>query len=128
MPDEIIFTKNATEALNLVAQSWGRANLGPGDAVLLTHMEHHSNIVPWQILAAERGFEIRWLPLTPDGHLDLADLDRLLDGSQPARRHRDVQRAGHPHPCQGPGRGRPRRRGARAGGRLPVRSPRPEPT
>jgi len=77
---EIVFTKNATEALNLVAQAWGRANLGPGDAVLLTQMEHHSNIVPWQMLAAERGFEVRWLPVTPDGHLDLTDLDRLLDG------------------------------------------------
>jgi len=78
--DEIVFTKNATEACNLVAQSWGRANLGEGDAVLLTHMEHHANIVPWQILAAERGFEIRWIPLTPDGQLDLTDLEQLLRG------------------------------------------------
>ncbi|MGH1502005.1 MAG: SufS family cysteine desulfurase [Acidimicrobiales bacterium] len=78
--DEVIFTKNATEALNLVAQSWGRANLGPGDAVLISLMEHHANIVPWQMLAAEKGFEIRWIPVTDDGHLDLADLDRLLDG------------------------------------------------
>jgi cysteine desulfurase/selenocysteine lyase len=79
---EVVFTKNASEALNLVAYSWGRANLGPGDAVVLTHMEHHSNIVPWQILAAERGFEIRWIPLTPHGQLDLTDLDRLLDGAK----------------------------------------------
>jgi cysteine desulfurase/selenocysteine lyase len=77
---EVVFTKNATESLNLVAQSWGRANLGPGDSVLISIMEHHSNIVPWQQLAAEKGFEIRWLPLQPDGHLDLTDLDRLLDG------------------------------------------------
>ncbi|HEX8581886.1 MAG TPA: SufS family cysteine desulfurase [Acidimicrobiales bacterium] len=77
---EIVFTKNATEAMNLVAHTWGRANLGPGDAVLLTVMEHHSNIVPWHILAAERGFELRWVPIGPDGHLDLSDLDRLLDG------------------------------------------------
>jgi cysteine desulfurase / selenocysteine lyase len=77
---EVIFTRNATEAINTVAGSWGRANLGPGDAVLLTIMEHHANIVPWQMLAAEKGFEIRWLPLTDDGQLDLADLDRLLDG------------------------------------------------
>jgi cysteine desulfurase/selenocysteine lyase len=77
---EVVFTKNATESLNLVAGSWGRANLGEGDAVLLTIMEHHSNIVPWQQLAAEKGFEIRWLPITPDGQLDLTDLDRLLDG------------------------------------------------
>jgi cysteine desulfurase/selenocysteine lyase len=77
---EVVFTKNATEALNLVAQSWGRANLGQGDAVLLTQMEHHSNIVPWQMLAAEKGFEIRWIPVTDEGTLDLTDLDRLLDG------------------------------------------------
>ncbi|MFQ5558260.1 MAG: aminotransferase class V-fold PLP-dependent enzyme, partial [Acidimicrobiales bacterium] len=79
-PDEIVFTKNATEAMNLVARSWGGANLGPGDAVLITEMEHHADIVPWQILAAEKGFEIRWIPLTGDGQLDLTDLDRLLDG------------------------------------------------
>ena len=78
--NEIIFTKNATEALNLVARSWGGSNLGAGDAVLITEMEHHANIVPWQILSAEKGFEVRWLPVTADGQLDLADLDRLLDG------------------------------------------------
>jgi cysteine desulfurase/selenocysteine lyase len=78
--DEIIFAKNATEGLNLVARSWGGSNLGPGDAVLLTEMEHHANIVPWQMLSAEKGFEIRWVPITPDGQLDLTDLDRLLDG------------------------------------------------
>lgn len=78
--DELIFTKNVTEAMNLVARSWGGANLGPGDAVLITEMEHHANIVPWQIMAAEKGFEIRWIPITDDGELDLTDLDRLLDG------------------------------------------------
>ncbi|MDQ2678161.1 MAG: SufS family cysteine desulfurase [Actinomycetota bacterium] len=78
--DEVVFTKNATESLNLVARSWGAANLDPGDAILLTQLEHHANIVPWQQLAAERGLEIRWVPLTPDGRLDLTDLDRLLDG------------------------------------------------
>jgi len=79
---EVIFTKNATEAINLVAGSWGRANLGPGDAVVLTIMEHHANIVPWQMLATEKGFEIRWIPVTDDGFLDLSDLDRLLDGAK----------------------------------------------
>ncbi|HTN99733.1 MAG TPA: SufS family cysteine desulfurase [Microthrixaceae bacterium] len=78
--DEIVFTKNATESLNLVARSWGAANLGPGDSVLLTQLEHHANIVPWQQLAAEKGFQIRWIPLTSDAQLDLTDLDRLLDG------------------------------------------------
>ncbi len=77
---EIIFTRSTTEAINLVAHSWARANLGPGDAVLITQMEHHANVVPWHMLAAERGVELRWLPITPDGHLDLTDLPRLLDG------------------------------------------------
>ncbi len=79
-PNEVVFTKNATESINLVARSWGAANLGTGDAILLTQLEHHANIVPWQQLAAERGIEIRWIPLTADGRLDLSDLDRLLDG------------------------------------------------
>jgi len=81
-PDEIVFTKNATEALNLVAQSWGGAHLGPGDVVVLTHMEHHANIVPWHIMAARRGIELRWVPLTDDGELDLSELDRLLEGAK----------------------------------------------
>ena len=79
---ELVFTKNATEALNLVARSWGGANLGPGDAVVLTELEHHSNIVPWQIMAAEKGFELRWIPVRDDGKLDLDDLERLLDGAK----------------------------------------------
>jgi cysteine desulfurase/selenocysteine lyase len=81
-PNEIVFTKNATEAINLVAGSWGRANLGPGDAVVVSLLEHHANIVPWQMLAAEKGFEIRWLPVTDDGRIDLTDLDRQLDGAK----------------------------------------------
>ncbi|MEL6890380.1 MAG: SufS family cysteine desulfurase [Actinomycetota bacterium] len=80
--DEIVFTKNATESMNLIAMAWGRANLGTGDVVVLTAMEHHANIVPWQMLAAERGIEIRWIPLTDDGQLDLTDLDTLLDGAK----------------------------------------------
>ena len=78
--NEIVFTKNATESFNLIARSWGGNNLSQGDAVLISDMEHHANIVPWQILSAEKGFEIRWLPLTPEGLLDLSHLDRLLDG------------------------------------------------
>ncbi|MHB8220279.1 MAG: SufS family cysteine desulfurase [Acidimicrobiales bacterium] len=80
-PDhEVVFTKNATEALNLVAYAWGRTNLAAGDAVLLTEMEHHANIVPWLMLAEERGIELRYLPIDGDGRLDLTDLDRMLDG------------------------------------------------
>jgi len=73
-----IFTKNATEAINLVAYAWGRTNVGQGDVLLLTEMEHHSNIVPWQLLAKERGAELRYVPVTPDGKLDLSALDRQL--------------------------------------------------
>jgi cysteine desulfurase/selenocysteine lyase len=67
---EIIFTRGTTESINLVAQTWGRASLKPGDVVVSTQMEHHSNIVPWQILAAEKGFTIRYIPVLPDGTLD----------------------------------------------------------
>jgi cysteine desulfurase/selenocysteine lyase len=77
---EVIFTKNATEGINLVAATWGRANLQRGDAVLLTDMEHHSNVVPWLMLAEERGLELRWLGLDDDYRLDLADLERQVDG------------------------------------------------
>jgi len=77
---EVVFTKNATESLNLVAHAWARSNLRQGDAVLLTEMEHHANIVPWLTLAEERGVELRYLPIDDAGRLDLSDLDRMLDG------------------------------------------------
>ncbi|MFZ9174747.1 MAG: aminotransferase class V-fold PLP-dependent enzyme [Ilumatobacteraceae bacterium] len=79
---EIIFTKNATESLNLAILSWGRANLNSGDVVVLTHMEHHANIVPWHMLVAERGIVLRWIPLTSDFQLDLTDLDAILSGAK----------------------------------------------
>jgi len=79
---EIIFSKNATEAINLVANTWGRNNLGAGDSVVLTEMEHHANIVPWQMLAAEKGFEIRWIKVDSEGYLDLSDISQLLDGAK----------------------------------------------
>jgi cysteine desulfurase / selenocysteine lyase len=75
---EIIFTRGTTEGINLVVQTWGRANLGPGDVVISSVMEHHSNIVPWQILAAEKGFILKFLPITNDGHLDLNVLEEWL--------------------------------------------------
>ncbi|GBL38130.1 probable cysteine desulfurase [Anaerolineaceae bacterium] len=75
---EVIFTRNASEAINLVAHSWGRARLKVGDRLLLTEMEHHSNLVPWQMLSAERGLEIDIIPITADGLLDLAEADKLL--------------------------------------------------
>ncbi len=78
-PEEIIFTRGTTESINLVAASWGGANLKPGDAILLTEMEHHSNLVPWQLVAARTGAKLRYLPVTgDDGLLDLSQLDRLL--------------------------------------------------
>jgi cysteine desulfurase/selenocysteine lyase len=80
--NEIIFTKNTTEALNLVAHSWGGANLQAGDVVVLTHMEHHANIVPWHMLVQSRGIQLRWVPLTSDGQLDLTNLDELLKGAK----------------------------------------------
>ena len=79
---EVVFTKNATEALNLIAHSWGRTHLAPGDVVVLTEMEHHANIVPWHMLAAERGIELRWLPVDDDGRLVLDDLEQVLDGAK----------------------------------------------
>lgn len=79
---EVIFTKNATEAMNLFAQSWGRANLSEGDVVVLTEMEHHANIVPWHMLREAIGIDIRWIPITESGELDLTDLDLLLDGAK----------------------------------------------
>ena len=79
---EVVFAKNATEALNLVAKAWGRAHLRPGDPVVLTELEHHANIVPWHQLVQEIGIELRWIPVGGDGRLDLSDLDRLLDGAR----------------------------------------------
>ncbi len=77
---ELIFTKNVTEAINLVAYAWGRANLAPGDSVLLTEMEHHANLVPWLQLSAERDIKLRFLPLDGEGRLILDDLERQVDG------------------------------------------------
>src|SRR6266545_1571034 len=79
---QIIYTRNTTESINLVAYTWARANLKSGDLVILTEMEHHSNLVPWQILQAERGIELDFIPVTDDGRLDL-DLYRSLLSRSP---------------------------------------------
>jgi cysteine desulfurase/selenocysteine lyase len=77
--EEIIFTRGTTESINLVASSWGGANLRKGDVILLTEMEHHSNLVPWQLVAQRTGATLRYLPITGDeGLLDLSQLDRVL--------------------------------------------------
>ncbi|HEU4571387.1 MAG TPA: cysteine desulfurase [Candidatus Limnocylindrales bacterium] len=75
---EIVFTRNATEAINLVAYSWGRKNIGRGDAIVLTEMEHHANLVPWQLLAQEKDGDLEFIPMTDDGLLRLDVLDVLL--------------------------------------------------
>ena len=77
-PETTIFTKNATEAINLVAYAWGRANVGAGDAVLITQMEHHANIVPWQVLCRARGASLRYLEVDERGELSLDALDSEL--------------------------------------------------
>ena len=77
-PSEIVFTRGTTEAINLVAQSWGRSNLRPGDEVLVTGMEHHANLVPWQLVCEQTGATFRAVPITDRGELDLDAFDRLL--------------------------------------------------
>jgi cysteine desulfurase/selenocysteine lyase len=78
-PRQVIYTRNTTESINLVAYSWGRANLGAGDLVVLTEMEHHSNLVPWHILAEEKNIRLEFIPVGEDGLLDLNAYQRLLD-------------------------------------------------
>jgi cysteine desulfurase / selenocysteine lyase len=76
---EIVFTRGTTEAINLAAFSWGRKNLREGDRILLSEMEHHSNLVPWQILSQEKGLELRFIPLKEDGSLNMEELPGLID-------------------------------------------------
>lgn len=76
-PSEIVFTRGATEAINLVAHSWGRENIAAGDEILLSEMEHHSNLVPWQLLAAEKGARLRFLPFDERGVLETGRLEEL---------------------------------------------------
>ncbi len=78
-PREVIFTRNTTEGLNLVAYSWGRTNVQAGDEIVTTVIEHHSNLVPWQQLAAEKGAKLRYIPMTPEGQLDLSNLDQIIN-------------------------------------------------
>ncbi len=76
--DNIIFTGGTTDSINLIASSYGRSFLKPGDEILLTHMEHHSNLIPWQIISQQTGAILRFIPLTPDGHLDLDAMRKLV--------------------------------------------------
>jgi len=77
-PSELIFTRNTTESINLVAQTWGRAKLQDGDVIILTEMEHHSNLVPWQMLAAEKNLRLEFIPVNDKGELDLDVYQKLL--------------------------------------------------
>jgi cysteine desulfurase/selenocysteine lyase len=79
-PGQIVFTRGTTEAINLVAQSWGRTFLQPGDVIVLSELEHHSNLVPWQLLARERGLQLRFIPLTDDARLDPHALEAAMSG------------------------------------------------
>ncbi|WP_281195548.1 aminotransferase class V-fold PLP-dependent enzyme [Halorubrum sp. F4] len=78
--EEVIFTKNTTEAMNLVAYAWGLAELGPGDNVVLTQMEHHASLVTWQQIGKKTGAEVRFIEVTDDGRLDMADAEAKIDG------------------------------------------------
>ncbi len=78
-PSEVVFVRNTTEAINLVAMSWGRASVGAGDVIILSLMEHHSNLVPWQLLSQATGARLEFIGLDADGRLELGDLDALLD-------------------------------------------------
>jgi cysteine desulfurase/selenocysteine lyase len=77
-PESVVFTRNATEAINLVAYAWGLANLKSGDRIVLTEMEHHSNIVPWQLIARLTGAQLHYVPFTPEGEMDMEALDNAL--------------------------------------------------
>ena len=118
---EVVFVRNATEALNLVAYSWGRANLRDGDRVLLTEMEHHSNVVPWYLAAREAGAELDWAPITDEGRLDMDAFAKLLERRPKLRLRRPrLQRARNRQPARrdradGPRGGRPAGRGRRPG-------------
>ena len=110
--DEVVFTKNATEAINLVAYAWGRNNLGASDVVVTSEIEHHANFVPWLQLRGETGTELRFLRLGEDGMLALDDLAELLEGAKLAGRDCRLQRARNPPPGARSGRRSPCRGGA----------------
>ena len=103
---EVIFVRQATEGLNLVAYAYGRKFIKAGDAIVTTEMEHHSNLVPWQFLAQQTGATLHYLRLTDDGELDPASLERLNDvrEHQAAGGHRGVELAGHAQRRPGAGR------------------------
>ena len=120
-----IFTRNATEAINLVAYAWGRGNVGAGDEVLITEMEHHSNIVPWQLLCEETGARLRYLSVSAEGELSLDELDAVLaEGRVKLVAVAHVSNVlGTINPVEEIARARPRRGRGHAGRRCPGRAP-----
>ena len=77
-PEEIIFTRNATEAINMVASSWGKKNIKQGDRIVITQMEHHANLIPWIVLAKETGAELEYIPIDDHGYLEMSDINRII--------------------------------------------------
>ena len=102
-PDEIIFTRGTTESINLVAQAWGGKALRAGDVILLTEMEHHSNLVPWQLIAERTGARLRFVPVNDDGTLALDQLDATPhDGGEAVRVHPRLELVRHDQSGRGP--------------------------
>ena len=119
---EIVFVRNATEAINLVARAWGGANVGAGDRIVLTEMEHHSNIVPWQQLAEATGAEIDWVGIDDDGELDPRRArGRARPDAEAGRDHPPLERARHAQPDRRDRRDGARRRRARSSSTAPSR-------
>ena len=116
--EEIIFTRNVTEAINLVASSWGEPNIKEGDEIVISIMEHHSNIVPWHFLRERHGAVIKWAPVDDDGNFLIDEFEKLLtQAHQAGRDHPDVERARHHRAGQGSRQARARARHSRAGRR-----------
>ena len=120
--EEIVFTRNATEAINLVASSWGEPNIRAGDEIVLSIMEHHSNIVPWHFLRERHGAVIKWAPVDDEGNFLIDEFEKLLTAAhQAGRDHADVECARHHRAGQGSREDRPRPRHSGAGRRQPGR-------
>ena len=118
--EEIIFTRNATEAINLVRRASAAWRIGEGDEIVLSIMEHHSNIVPWHFLRERQGAVLKWAPIDDDGNFLLDEFEKLLDAAhQDGGDHADVERARHRRAGQGGGPARPCARHSGAGRRQP---------
>ena len=120
--EEIVFTRNATEAINLVASSWGEPNIKAGDEIVLSIMEHHSNIVPWHFLRERHGAVIKWAPVDDEGNFLIDEFEKLLtDAHQAGRDHPDVECARHHRAGEGSRADRACPRHSGAGRRQPGR-------